>query len=71
MNYKQYIYNKWYDDSYESNVNWVKTQYEEYGDRVVFADISPRPEEDGFMASVIVKGLPKPEPQPEQHKIQL
>lgn len=69
MSYTQYIYKKWYDDGYETNVEWVKTKYEEYGDRIVFSNISPS--EDGFIASVIVKDLPEPEPQPEQHKIQL
>lgn len=63
-----YTYNRIHEDSYEDNVEWLNSQYEKYGDRIVFADISPRPD-IGYVASIIVKDLPKFQPQ--QTKIQL
>jgi uncharacterized protein YgiM (DUF1202 family) len=64
MSYTHYTHTKWYEDSYENNVQWVKSQYEEYGDRIVFSNISPN--EDGFMSSVIVKDLQESETQTQQ-----
>ena len=55
MKYQYYTHNAWYENAYEHNVEWLKSQYEKYGDRIVFSNISPN--EDGFMSSVIVKKL--------------
>ncbi len=70
MSYTEHIHNTVYSKSYEDNVKWVKQQYETYGDRIVFANISPW-NDVSYVASVIVKDLPKPEPKTEQVKIQL
>lgn len=64
MNYQYYIYNKWYENTYEHNLKWLKSQYEKYGDRIVFSNISPN--EGGFMSSVIVKKLQETESQTQQ-----
>ena len=32
-----YTYNRIHEDSYEDNVEWLNSQYEKYGDRIVFA----------------------------------
>jgi uncharacterized protein YgiM (DUF1202 family) len=65
MSYTHYTHTKWYEDSYENNVQWVKSQYEEYGDRIVFADISPK-SDVGYVSSVIVKNQTETEPQTQQ-----
>lgn len=70
MSYTQYIHRTWSEKSYELNVNWMTQKYEIFGDRIVFADISPW-DGAGYVASVIVKDLPEPESQTEQQKIQL
>lgn len=66
MSYKQYIHTRWNEGTYEDCVEWVKSKYEEYGDRIVFTNISPW-NKASYKASVIVKDLPEPE----QQKIQL
>ncbi len=68
MRYTYYTHNRIHEGSYEDNVEWLNSQYKKYGDRIVFADISPRPDV-GYVASIIVKDLTKFQPQ--QQKIQL
>ena len=65
-NYTSYYHT---DDYYKDAVSWVEHQYDKYGNRIVFANISSN--KGGFMASVIFKDHSKPEPKTEQVKIQL